>query len=700
MTKMKTDKQSKFKKMLKEQAGGASNYVLDLTRYDNKYIQDAIRNKCLLTNPALDISNPTNLPFYIYTNLLKDLMNRGCANSRTIEDLPIITPDDEINMMFLNTISAFPIDLREKLSIVNNGTDYIFSGDSNYTIGRTISTGTGSGAIILKLEKNEGIHDTLPQELVLKLIPINYSSYYNYTPLTFQHITETPLPVPLGNSRYYHYTPEQYDSSSFDISYRGFNLIQTERLNITATDLDDFKNEMIQNIICKTILPNDNDILIENYNYVYINVGSKTYGGILMESLNGSFNTYISDNLGTILTNNKFRIALSEYLFTLNLLKASQYRFNHSDLKVENVFYKIDQSGDIKLKLADLDKASITYNGIRFINGKFISKKLNPTTLIQRLKRVFTFEDRFLKINEGITSDIGIEVDQLYLRYGFFPAPPFYDILMLFICLRAQFYSKSDEFLEYCRQETDNIHNRSIKLQIESYLPYEINIIEHTNSIDAQAGQAIIDAKGNFGTIVFRSLINNNIPIPLNFTNSEDHELKQVNLSPHLKLVLVEPKTYQNRATVSKFFGLFSSRTWESQDKKNYIFYTGNEIAERYPGIVKTNRYSSKGLTGFTYLYEWDHPSHEIVNHEPDRVNTEARNESGGTVNDHNVPSLLNQLKGLVFKGGRINNRKLSKKRYSKNNKKKSSKNSKKKSSKNSKKKSSKNSKKKTHKRK
>ena len=675
---MKTDKQSKFKKILKEQEGGASNYELDLDRYDNKYIQDQIRNKCLLTEPRLDITDHRNLPFNIYTNLLKDLMNRGCANSRRIGNIPYITPDDEINMMFLNTISAFPINLRDRLSIVNNGTNYIFHGDSNYKISRTISTGTGSGAIILKLEKKEeDIHDSLPQELVLKLIPIDYNSYYNYTPLTFQHISRKSLPTPVGNSRYYHYTQEQYDSLLFDISYQGHNKINLEKFHITAADLDDFKNEMVQNIICKTILSEeDNDTLIENYNYIYINVDGKKYGGILMESLGGSLNDYISANNETILQDDKFANALLKYLETLALLKTNQHRFNHSDLKVQNIFYIYnDRTGQLKLKLADLDKASITYNGIRFINGKFISKKFDPTTTIPYIKQVFTLqENQFLAINESLWSEFKIEFDQLYLRYGFFPAPPFYDILMLFICLRAHFYEKEGEFVEYCIE-------KGIKSKIESYLLVEIDIIEHTNSISGQAGQAIIEAGGNFGKIVLHSLINNQIHIPLGFPNDDAIELKQVNLSPNLKLVLVKPKSYKTKEKVTKKLGFLSSTTWESQDdKKNYIFYTANEKAEKYPGIVKTNRYSSKGYTGRSYLYEWDYLRLEIVRDESDRVTNVTRNGSGGTVNDTTDQSLVNRFKGLFYgKGGGINNRKLSKKKSSKNSKKKSSKNNKKK---------------------
>ena len=625
------NKYLRLKKIYEEQHGGANNPNLDLRRYDNKYIQEQIKEKCLLTKPNLDIRDRNNLSFSVYTRLLKDLMNYGSNESR---DMINNLSDDEINIHFLNTISAFPLDLTDTLNIQKRGEAYEFQGPSNYTIDSVISAGTtGSKAIILKLKKKREahIHESLPQDLVLKLMPINFSSYYNYTPLAFQHISERSL-ITLTDPRYHHYTLDKYRTISLDENYQGYNHINgREQLHITAADLDDFKNEMVQNIICKTILPEDNDTLIENYNYIYINFNGRMYGGILMESLEGSLDTYIhrGRNKEAMLTNYIFSNALVEYLDTLALLKTPQHRFNHSDLKIQNIFYALREDGSIKLKLADLDKSSITYNGVRFINGRFINKKIDtkvriPITVFDR------GEENYVTINKSLPRYAGIEVDQLYLRYGFFPPPPFYDILMLFIGLRAHFYEILPQFLNYSngqllRVEEEGVEeegegveeevyqdareNPDIKDKIESYIPGDIDIHTITRNIQEAVGRAILDAGGDFGTIVLRSLVDNQIPIPLGFTDGPmlDGDIihRNVSLSNRLKLVLVEPKIYNNLESQTKFWGLFftSSKTWKSIDGENYIFYTGNSSVSK-DLVVKTSRYTSSSF----FLYEWDKP--------------------------------------------------------------------------------------------
>ena len=44
----------------------------------------------------------------------------------------------------------------------------------------------------------------------------------------------------------------------------------------------------------------------------------------------------------------------------------------------------------------------------------------------------------------------GIELEQIFLSIVF-SAPPFYDFLMLFICLKIYFYDKIPEFVDYIK---------------------------------------------------------------------------------------------------------------------------------------------------------------------------------------------------------------------------------------------------------
>jgi len=593
---------NKYLKLKINQKGGAMNRELDLDRNDNKYIQELVLRKSILIAPELNIEDSNNLPFSDYQKMLVDLMKYGTSQ----EDILKI-PENELNLNFLNTISAFPADLRSNINIVTDGNEngknkYKFTKNINYEISNTISDReTGSNAVILNLRKING-HASLPESLVLKLMPINFKEYYNYTPLSFQHISDTSLDKSMVgmNPRYYQYTPSYYENISFDKNYKGFNNLGGEQLHVTATDLDDFKNEMIQNIICKNILGEDNKNLINYYNFMYITIDGNIYGGILMERVDGSLDKYILDNKNTILTNDKFRKSLIKYINELKKLKNAYYRFNHGDLKLQNIFYK-EEDGELIFKIADLDKSSITFNGIRFINGKLISKSFD---FLKGGLVPFDIRDNNIHIPDRISGYAGIELEQIFLRYSFFPAPPFYDFLMLFICLKIYFYNKISEFLEYIIAGEDL---NSVTNLLNSFLGDGQSIIKMTEPIN-EASQNLV-GETNFGDIVFGTLISNHgfMGIPLNFEYPhEEREHNIVRLSQNLKLVLTT--TSSKYIIDQKFVKSLVNRsiTWKSNDRHvNKIFYTGNTEPPVFD-IVKTNRYTNKRVL-LTILYEWDY---------------------------------------------------------------------------------------------
>jgi hypothetical protein len=59
---------------------------------------------------------------------------------------------------------------------------------------------------------------------------------------------------------------------------------------------------------------------------------------------------------------------ISQILQVLSILKNSKYEFIHGDLKTKNIFVKSDSENGYIYKVADYDKSSINYNGIRFYN--------------------------------------------------------------------------------------------------------------------------------------------------------------------------------------------------------------------------------------------------------------------------------------------------------------------------------------------
>jgi hypothetical protein len=130
---------------------------------------------------------------------------------------------------------------------------------------------------------------------------------------------------------------------------------------------DNFSNQTCLHLILNTILK-DNQNYVYQYDAFYCKKGNQNYGYNIMETANGG-------NLFNFLNENKINdYVLSDMLKQIfepiSILKKSKYSFNHSDLKPNNVFVKIENNRPI-FKIADFDKSSITWNTVRFYNNSF-----------------------------------------------------------------------------------------------------------------------------------------------------------------------------------------------------------------------------------------------------------------------------------------------------------------------------------------
>jgi hypothetical protein len=143
--------------------------------------------------------------------------------------------------------------------------------------------------------------------------------------------------------------------------WRIFNSIGN-RVIVTAGG-DDFANQTCQHLILNSILGNE-----ENYLYQYDAFYCGNVGYNITEFCNkGTLHDVFSDlNVNDEL----IFYGLNNVLRPLSLLKDPKYNFNHSDLKAKNVFANDDGIKTI-FKIADFDKSSITYNGIRFYNNNY-----------------------------------------------------------------------------------------------------------------------------------------------------------------------------------------------------------------------------------------------------------------------------------------------------------------------------------------
>ena len=116
-----------------------------------------------------------------------------------------------------------------------------------------------------------------------------------------------------------------------------------------------------------------NNILKNNPNYLYqydaffCNENKSGYN-ITELANSGDLSDFI--NKDTTIINDSVLLNILQQVFTpLFILKDPLYMFNHSDLKPRNVFVNVQDDGKFICKLADFDKSSIFWNGIRFYNN-------------------------------------------------------------------------------------------------------------------------------------------------------------------------------------------------------------------------------------------------------------------------------------------------------------------------------------------
>lgn len=129
---------------------------------------------------------------------------------------------------------------------------------------------------------------------------------------------------------------------------------------IIAVGGDNFSNQTCMHLILNIILGNSL-YYIRQYDAFYC--GGLGYN-VIEYCNSGDLHGFLEDNP---INDDLIFGALSHIIAPLSVLKHPMYNFNHSDLKVKNVFVHKTNEGFI-FKIADYDKSSITWKGLRFYN--------------------------------------------------------------------------------------------------------------------------------------------------------------------------------------------------------------------------------------------------------------------------------------------------------------------------------------------
>jgi hypothetical protein len=246
-----------------------------------------------------------------------------------------------------------------------------------------------------------------------------------------------------------------------------FNNKKDNTDKIIAVQGDDFSNQTVLHFII-------NNILKDNKNYVYLydaficNKDGLKKGYNIIEKADGSLIDFIEKN---IITDNILVDIIKQILLPLNELKNELYGFNHSDLKTANILYKKEGDKNI-FKIADYDKSSIYWNGIRFYNG----------TLDYRLKNV-PFEIKNINnqkfYNLKTFNKLYLQMYTMYSPFGFYLSYDIYTFI-LSLCMEpkvwqilktqsGQFYKIFDSLWLNSKNIFRKLHKIHSELENELY---------------------------------------------------------------------------------------------------------------------------------------------------------------------------------------------------------------------------------------
>jgi hypothetical protein len=349
------------------------------------------------------------------------------------------------------------------------------------------------------------INDNRPQELVLKIfnnvfvddkdyLSIIYNALYDENETSKDE--ELRISADKTNFKFMKYKKDDFESINFTDRKKFIKANDDTYDMILCCRNNDAINDFIVSLVLNYIKKNpntskgstENDLkFVKYYNFCAINILIPGMTGvtknikycIIMEKTDGDLVNYFkSDVSGYGKDPNKDiksafdntshdKVNQMTYIFEeteklLNSIKNERYLFTHTDMKLGNVFYTHNQSDPKKpnLLLADFDKSSITFNGVRFYNditfagrikstmgnyystfGKFLTDK---SLTEDRNKRLEDYENNrhhsydISKFLDARSSVFGsaikfAETEQIFMRYNFTPYYLSFDMVSFII---------------------------------------------------------------------------------------------------------------------------------------------------------------------------------------------------------------------------------------------------------------------------
>lgn len=364
---------------------------------------------------------------------------------------------------------------------------------------------------------------------------------------------------------------------------------RTRKLYNMSVYCDDFSNQTCMHMILDLVLRkyNGNRNYIYQYDAFICKKDGVNRAYTIMDKADGDLRKYFRTELNNSMSTGNIGESIWNILVgvmtPLAILKQSRYGFVHADCKLENVFWMKLNSGGVRFMIADYDKSSIYFNGVRFYNGTrdFAGKDLvikYPTLHTMAGNEYYT-----LRSLRGYTGDlmrmlgINIPVWQLVIMYGAYGFYMSHDIYTFILSLASE-----PIFWEFIKEGMINGYvdfyaQRIVDIWKSLWFPDDLDRINST----MEAYHKSSDSKKQW-----------------NINEINDF------------LITYEIKLLYNVDHVYKMLGieLIDNDPFSIKDRKDILLSKNGKLcvtsckSGMWGNYCDTNRYSSKGK-----LHDWDY---------------------------------------------------------------------------------------------
>lgn len=220
-------------------------------------------------------------------------------------------------------------------------------------------------------------------------------------------------------------------SKNSTINYNIKRLSDKSRVIFTI-GCNSFINQTFIHMAINNIFKQRIDNYVHQFDAFYCKTPKSFTGFNIMNIANyGDLADYIR-NPANMFGYDAFVDLFKQILFPLSILKCNKYGFVHADFKTNNIFvHKKKDSDKVIYKLADFDKSSIFWNGVRFYNND--PGKLG-TPIVKLYKGVNVQKDNVGVVYYKFKYTVGYDI-QYYVMNSPLPIFMSYDIYTLIISL-------------------------------------------------------------------------------------------------------------------------------------------------------------------------------------------------------------------------------------------------------------------------